>query len=272
MNCVSLPNVTIDNEVFVARTENYSIYTTSVDVAEKFGKRHANVIRDIRDLINNDSSLSKMFYETTYTTKQNKALPCFYITRDGFSLLVMGFTGQDALQWKVKYIRAFNKMEQIIREEVNKLQKVPKPGTKEFLAVALIEAQKVIDDQTKQLEDAKPAIVFHESVAIAENTILIRELAGFITKALQTHNFNVHIGEKKLYEWLRNNGYVIKQKCSSYNLPTAKSTKMGILTIKESVRQGNSGSHTEVCTRVTGKGQEYFIDKFLELYSNGGSI
>ena len=163
-------------------------------------------------------------------------------------------------------------MEQIIREEINKLQKAPKPGTKEFLAVALIEAQKVIDDQTKQLEDAKPAIVFHESVAIAENTILIRELAGFITKALQTHNFNVHIGEKKLYEWLRNNGYVIKQKCSSYNLPTAKSTKMGILTIKESVRQGNSGSHTEVCTRITGKGQEYFIDKFLELYSNGGSI
>ena len=272
MNCVSVPNVTIDNEVFVARTENNSIYTTSVDVADKFGKRHANVIRDIRDLINNDSSLSKMFYETTYTTKQKKALPCVYITRDGCSLLVMGFTGQDALQWKLKYIRAFNKMEQIIREEVNKLQKVPKPGTKEFLAVALIEAQKVIDDQTKQLEDAKPAIVFHESVAIAENTILIRELAGFITKALQTHNFNVHIGEKKLYEWLRNNGYVIKQKCSSYNLPTAKSTKMGILTIKESVRQGNSGSHTEVCTRVTGKGQEYFIDKFLELYSNGGSI
>ena len=65
MNCVSLPNVTIDNEVFVARTENYSIYTTSVDVAEKCGKRHANVIRDIRDLINNDSSLSKMVYETT---------------------------------------------------------------------------------------------------------------------------------------------------------------------------------------------------------------
>ena len=116
MNCVSVPNATIDNEVFVARTENYSIYTTSVDVAEKFGKRHANVIRDIRDLINNDSSLSKMFYETTYTTKQNKALPCFYITRDGFSLLVMGFTGKKALDWKLKYINAFNQMEKIIRE------------------------------------------------------------------------------------------------------------------------------------------------------------
>ena len=59
MNCVSVPNATIDNEVFVARTENYSIYTTSVDVAEKFGKRHANVIRDIRDLINNDRIWSK---------------------------------------------------------------------------------------------------------------------------------------------------------------------------------------------------------------------
>lgn len=271
MTATLTPNTSIDAEVFVARTEYNSMYTTSKDIAKNFGKQHKHVLRSIKDLVAQNWTTKNMFHETTYTNR-GKQYPVYYITRDGFSLLVMGFTGAKALEWKLKYLTAFKRMEDIIRNELNAYTGQPKRGTKEFLAMALLDAQQIINDQTKQLEDAKPAIVFHEAVAVAENTILVRELATIVTKALRDNGFNVHIGEKKLYEWLRNNGYVIKQKCASYNLPTSKSTKLDVLTVKESVRNGDHDSHTETCTRVTGKGQQYFIDKFLELYSNGGYI
>lgn len=95
----------------------------SLQVAEKFGKRHNNVIRDILNLLESTEGVSSklsrpMFIKSSYTHPQNKQrYPRYYMTRDGFSLLVMGFTGQKALEWKLQYINAFNRMENIIREK-----------------------------------------------------------------------------------------------------------------------------------------------------------
>lgn len=96
--------------------ENNQALTTSLKVAEYFDKNHQHVMRDIRNLIDESKGLSNfgqsaLFIETTYTNKQNKQQPMFLITRDGFSLLTMGFTGKKALQFKLKFIDAFNKME-----------------------------------------------------------------------------------------------------------------------------------------------------------------
>lgn len=90
--------------------------TTSLIVAEQFGKNHQHVMRDIRKLIDEMGGVSKigqssMFAETTYTNKQNKQQPMYTMTRDGFSLLAMGFTGAKALQFKLKFIDAFNRMD-----------------------------------------------------------------------------------------------------------------------------------------------------------------
>lgn len=96
------------------------VVCTSLDVAEKFGKRHANVIRDIEKLISDiGCENSKMsFQKATYKAKDNnKSYPMYYINRDGFSLLVMGFTGKKALEWKLKYIEAFNQMEKLLTEK-----------------------------------------------------------------------------------------------------------------------------------------------------------
>lgn len=92
---------------------NDEVVTTSLRVAEYFHKRHATVLRSIEGLISENTKM--WFHKSTYKTEgNNKAYPMYYINRDGFSLLAMGFTGKDALAWKIKYIEAFNQMEQYI--------------------------------------------------------------------------------------------------------------------------------------------------------------
>lgn len=270
-------NVSIDSEVFVARTENNSMYTTSKDISEKFGKQHKHVLRTIKDLVAQNSAAKNMFHETTYENR-GKQYPMYFINRNGFTLLVMGFTGPDALEWKMKYINAFNRMEEIIRNEFTTLQRqqqqsqMPQRGTKEFLALALLDAQQIIEEQERKLIDAQPAIVFHQAVAITEDTILVRDFAKLVTQALRQNGFNVTIGEKKLFEWFKDKGYLIKQKSNSYNMPTQRSVDMNLFKIKETTIQGDHGPRINKTSKITGKGQEYFIDKILEIYQSGGTI
>ena len=85
---------------------------TSKQVADHFGKQHRNVLVDIKSLLSDSGEFGELnFLLTTYISSQNKDLPCYEMTRDGFTLLAMGYTGKDALLWKVKYIEAFNAME-----------------------------------------------------------------------------------------------------------------------------------------------------------------
>lgn len=93
--------------------------TNSVLVAEKFGKRHCDLIKAIRNLTTQNFVVKNMFVETTYLSGKQQEQPMYIMNRDGFTLLAMGFTGQKALQFKLDYIDAFNKMEQTIRNTRN---------------------------------------------------------------------------------------------------------------------------------------------------------
>lgn len=90
--------------------------TTSLEVAKVFGKEHRNVLRDIDKLKKDVLNFEQMFQEGQEPDSYGRARRVVYMNRDGFTLLAMGFTGDKALQFKVKYIEAFNKMEQAIRE------------------------------------------------------------------------------------------------------------------------------------------------------------
>ena len=91
---------------------NGKVVVTSKQVSDHFGKIHSHVLRDIRDLIVEAGDFGgSNFGLSLYKSLQNKELPCYEMTRDGFSLLAMGFTGKKAIEWKIKYINAFNKME-----------------------------------------------------------------------------------------------------------------------------------------------------------------
>lgn len=87
------------------------LVTTSLAISNHFGKKHAHVLRDIENLDCSQEFRESNFGLSSYTTSQNKKLPMYEITRDGFVFLCMGFTGAQAAQWKEKYIAAFNAME-----------------------------------------------------------------------------------------------------------------------------------------------------------------
>ena len=91
--------------------------TTSLKVAESFSKAHRDVMKAIRNLTAQNCAVGNMFDKATYINKQGHKQPMYYMNRDGFTLLAMGFTGDKALQFKLKYIEAFNKMEQMIKEQ-----------------------------------------------------------------------------------------------------------------------------------------------------------
>ena len=97
-------------------------YVSSLEIAEKFGKRHKNILRDIETLGTSEQFGRLNFEPSNYTNSQGKNMPMFLLTRDGFSILAMGFIGKEAMEWKEKFIEAFNQMEQTIKEQIPLLQ------------------------------------------------------------------------------------------------------------------------------------------------------
>lgn len=93
---------------------------SSRDIAEHFAKRHDNVLRDIETLKKDVLNFEEMFFETEIPDSYNRPQRAYLMNRDGFTLLAMGFTGKEALEWKIKYINAFNVMEQELRDKAKK--------------------------------------------------------------------------------------------------------------------------------------------------------
>lgn len=102
------------------------VVVASRSVAEKFSKLHKDVLENIRNILSAENSANKFFKKTSYVYR-GRTLPEYLMTRDGFSLLAMGFTGKKALQWKIKYIEAFNRMEEALKHPpTRELPDIPK--------------------------------------------------------------------------------------------------------------------------------------------------
>ncbi len=92
------------------------LVVSSLQVAEDFGKNHRDVLRSIENLAAQNCAAKSWFFEATYNNR-GKQYPMYLMNRDGFSLLIMGFTGKEALDWKIKYIKAFNSMESSLKSQ-----------------------------------------------------------------------------------------------------------------------------------------------------------
>jgi len=125
--------------------------------------------------------------------------------------------------------------------------------TKQMFGVTLREMRKL----NEKIAADKPKVIFADAVATAKTSILIGDLAKLIKQN------GVDIGQKRLFDWLRTNGYLIKGG-SSRNMPTQKSMELGLFEVKETTISNPDGSiRVTKTTKVTGKGQSYFINKFL---------
>lgn len=135
---------------------------------------------------------------------------------------------------------------------------MPAPQGKELLALAVLEAQKTIEAQNTEIERMKPKAIFADAVSASTSSILIGDLAKLLRQN------GVDTGQKRLFEQLRNEGYLMKTG-SSRNIPKQKYVANGFFQIKETVISNPDGSvRMTKTTKVTGKGQQYFLNKYLK--------
>ena len=128
----------------------------------------------------------------------------------------------------------------------------------EILSGQLDAANARIEEANAQIEEAKPKVLFADAVKASKTSIMVGELAKLLRQN------GVSIGQNRLFEWLRNNDYLMKSG-ESYNLPTQKSMERGLFEIKESTYvTPDNCVHVSKTTKITGAGQQYFVNLFLK--------
>ena len=232
------------------------ILASSREVAERFEKESRNVVRDIKNLTAQNCAVKNMFIESTYKNSRGKEYPMYLMDRDGFSLLVMGFTGKKALEWKLKYIDAFNRMEEKLKsgnylstEEKLKLQLFSKDPLEVVSAHNKL-TELAVAPFIEKIEEQKPLVEFANKVSDSSNLIDMGEMA----KLLKDEHIN--IGRNRLFQWLRSNNILM-----SNNVPYQRYIDGGYFEVKESVYETPYGTKTQITTKVTGKGQIYITEK-----------
>ena len=181
----------------VFRSEKNNPVTSSLLVAEKFQKEHRHILDSIRNLVAENSAARSLFLENQYENR-GKMYPMYLMNRDGFSLLVMGFTGSKALQFKLDFIEAFNKMEQIIKSSFQL------PQTYADALRQLAEQVESNDRQQRLLAEQKPKVIFADAVTTSTQSCLVGELAKILRQN------GIEIGQNRLFDWLREKNYLCK--------------------------------------------------------------
>ena len=178
------------------------------------------------------------------------------MNRDGFTLLAMGFTGKKALDFKLKYIEAFNKMEQALLEQPQPNYHLPSTF-KEALYMLAEQVDK--NEQLEQkIEDDREKVVLANAITTTDEGLLIEAVAKYMRQN------GINIGRDRLFKWLRGRGYLVNRKGREWNMPTQKSLNQGLMKIHAQQYFDYDGE-LKVSRQVvvTGKGLMFFINKFL---------
>lgn len=184
--------------------------------------------------------MSAMGYETDHLLKLDMAKEIAMIQRTP--------EGKRIRQYLIQVEKAWNSPEKIMER-------------------ALLIAKNNINRLEIENKAMKPKALFADAVASSEQSILVGELAKLLKQN------GVKTGEKRLFQYLRDNGYLIKRQGSDHNLPTQRSMELGIMEIKETViNKPNGDVKINKTTKITGKGQTYFIDKFLSAEQIGMEV
>lgn len=200
--------------------ENNQVVTSSRNVARDFNKQHKHVLESIDAMKGVAENWADLFYKTTYVHEQNKQQYREYlINRDGFTLLVMGFTGRKAMQFKMKYVKAFNEMEQ-------QLKKMNQPSY--MIGDPIERAQRWIVEQTEKKElqtenaiykqriaEYEPKVTYVDEILKSTDVMTVSQIAedyGMtaqeMNKLLKKHGIQYKLGGQwLLYSKYKGNGY-----------------------------------------------------------------
>ena len=139
----------------------------------------------------------------------------------------------------------------------------PQLTRSQLLATALIAAHEELEEKDKQIETIKPKALFADAVSASKKSILVGEMAKLLSQN------GIDIGQNRLFDWLRRNGYLIKDpKRSYFNLPTQRSMEMGLFEIKETTIQHSDHISINRTPKISGRGQVYFVNLFLKEKKN----
>ena len=223
--------------------------TTSLKVAETFGKSHDNVLRDIRKALSGGvlkNEETPMFEESTYINEQNgQEYPMFIMNRDGFTLLAMGFTGKKAMQFKIEYIAAFNAMEKTLKEQVKPISQL------EILvesAQALLEQSRRMDKIESRLDameqERKENTKLLLAVSVSQNELPTQSIRNKIRELVNKYSSVKNINQSDVWH------SVYKQLYYLFNISI------------NNYKRKKKESNLDVAERIG------FIDKIYDIISN----
>lgn len=224
---------------------------SSREIADLTGKRHDHVLRDCDALNENYEKMGfpkigEGYY--THPNTGNQQHREYRLTKMQTFDLMTGYSAE----LRIKVNRRWAELE--AKEQAH--QQIPQSFS-EALRLAAEQAEK-IEAQQKQLQAQAPKVLFADTVIGSQSSCLIGELAKLITQK------GYEIGEKRLFKWLRENHY-LGTRGEYYNIPNQQYIEQGLFELKKGTRSGNGGvMHTTITPKVTGKGQVYFVNKFLK--------
>lgn len=215
---------------------------SSREIADLTNKQHKDVLRDIRNAEEPYLQVfgtERKFALSEYTDSTGRKLPEYLLTKSQTLYLVSGYS-------PITRAKIQKRWEELESKEQNK----PKLLSRKELAMMVIEAEEAAEQAKRELEEAKPKIVFADAVAGSDNSILIRQFA----KLLSDEGFE--IGQNRLFAWMRDNGFLNKN-----NEPYQNYIQQGLFEVIERTVGASDQTFTARTTKITGKGQVYFADK-----------
>lgn len=227
-------------------TINGEIWFVGKDVATALGYTKAR--NAISAHVKKDDALKRGTIDSLGRTQET-----IYINESGLYALIFGSKLESAERFK-------HWVTSEVLPTLRKTGSYGMPQGKELLALAVIEAQKTIEEKDKEIERMRPKEVFADALASSKDSILIGELAKLICQN------GYSVGQNRLFTWMRDNGYLMVQGASR-NIPKQRYVEQGLFEIKESSIANPDGSVRLIkTTKVTAKGQQYFIQKFLQFH------
>jgi Rha family phage regulatory protein len=248
---------------------NSELTIDSREVAEMTGKAHDKLLRDIRGYIKVLDQSPKLetanfFIESTYENNNNQSYPCYLLTRKGCDMVANKMTGEKGILFTATYVTKFEEMENQIKSNVPQISREQElvlaiysggldavEATKELTQLKVVEAIKPLEEK---IESDKPFVEFGTQVSKSADSIEVGDFAKIV------RDENINVGRNRLYEWLRDNKYLMKG-----NKPYQSKIEQGLF---EVVEYTYNTPYKKNCigtkVLITGKGQIYLVEKLRE--------
>ena len=233
------------------------VYFVGKDVAKVLG--YARLQKAVNDHVDPEDKIEKIVNISQSSQNRTKPEMTLLITESGVYSLIFNSKMPNARKFKrwvtSEVLPAIRKHGAYMTDE----KAFDVVNNKDGLASLLQQAADQLKQKNIQIEEMKPKALFADSVATSKSTVLVGELAKII------RGNGVDIGATRLFRWMREHGYLINRKGSDWNMPTQRAMDLGLFKIKETtINHSNGTTSISKTPKVTGKGQQYFINKFLK--------